>query len=497
MTLLPILSGHLMAEEFVDYPDLQTIQQQMEMQEQEIQALRARLNAVESNGPNRSLGLGNSSDRSLYTSKLQDEEAKEDETSLEDRVKEIEDAMKKDADAAKKKKEDDAAKPVIKPRGRIHTDMATFDQGPASQLLNTDIQDGVDFRRARIGIEGTILEITNYRIEMDFAGSGRPSYTDVYLGVSDLPYINNVRAGHYKEWFSLEQLTSANYVTFMERSLMDAFSPARNWGISTFDYFEGEWGTWGLGAFRPGTDDFGDDIGDAGEWAVTGRLTATPRYDEPSEGRFLLHVGTAASWRDPDSLSPVLGNGAVRFSSTPEIRMSETGQGSVPPFVDTGNILTDDFQLYGLEAALVYGPLSVQSEIAKSVVNPTGVAGTHEFDGGYVYVSYFLTGENRTYNRKNGYFDRLKVLEPFFCVCTDHGVCKGHGAWELSARWSYIDLNDGEIAGGYLDDSTIGVNWYLNSYMRLMFNWIHADQSLDGLNDVETDIFAMRYDVHF
>ena len=95
--------------------------------------------------------------------------------------------------------------------------MVGFDQEPASVALNGDIQDGVDFRRARIGVEGTILEVTNYRIEMDFAASGRPIVHRRLLGVSELPYINNIRAGHYKEWYSLEELTSSNYITFMER----------------------------------------------------------------------------------------------------------------------------------------------------------------------------------------------------------------------------------------------------------------------------------------
>ena len=476
-------------------PDLQTIRQQLEMQEQELRALRARLNAVEakSTDPLPPVGFGETPDGQMQYTAAQDEGEK----SVDKRVADIEKAMKKEADAAKKKKADDAKKPVAKIRGRIHTDVATFDQEPASRVLNGDIQDGADFRRARIGVDGTILDVTNYRIEMDFAGTGRPTFTDVYWGISELPYVNNVRAGHYKEPFSLEELTSSNYISFMERSLPNAFAPARNWGVSTFDYFEGEWGTWALGAFRPGTDDFGDDIGDAGEWAATGRLTATPWYDEPSEGRYMLHIGGAASHRDADAVSPVLGNGAVRFSNTPEIRMREDGQGSVPAFVDTGVIPANDFQLYGAEVAWVYGPLSVQAEYITSNVDPAAGGSDLEFTGGYLYASYFLTGEHRNYNRKIGSFDRQRVYEPFFCVCTDHGICKGHGAWEILARWSYLDLNDGAVAGGYLDDNTIGLNWYLNSYMRLMFNWIHADQDRGAVTDIETDIYAMRFDVHW
>jgi len=490
-------SNSLIAQQPGYNPDLQTIRQQLERQEQEIRALRARLNSVEANNtePLPPVGLGDVSDGPMQYTAAQDNGEK----SVDKRVADIEKAMKKEADAAKKKKAADAQKPVAKIRGRVHTDVATFDQEPASTVLNGDIQDGADFRRARIGVDGTILEVTNYRIEMDFAGSARPSFTDVYLGVSDLPYINNIRAGHYKEPFSLEELTSSNYISFMERSLPNAFSPARNWGVSAFDHFEGEWGTWAVGAFRTDTDETGDDIGDSGEWSATTRLTATPWYDEPSEGRYMLHVGGGYSYRDPDSVSPVLGNGAVRYSQRPEIRMREDGQpGGVPVFVDTGTVFADDIQLYGAEAAWIYGPLSVQAEYITSIVDPTTGAGDVEFTGGYVYVSYFLTGEHRNYNRKIGSFDRQRVYEPFFCVCTDdNGICKGSGAWEVLARWSYIDLNDGAVAGGYLDDSTIGLNWYLNSYMRLMFNWIHADQDRGAVTDVETDIYAMRFDVHF
>jgi hypothetical protein len=69
----------------------------------------------------------------------------------------------------------------------------------------------------------------------------------------------------------------------------------------------------------------------------------------------------------------------------------------------------------------------------------------------------------------------VQVHEPFFRVGTDCGICTGSDAWEVALRWSYLDLNDGAIQGGYLDDTTVGLNWYLHAYMRMMFNYIYAD----------------------
>lgn len=505
----PVLSGNVLAQHGGYNPDLRAIQQQIEQQQNEIQALRARLQAVENGevSPLPPTGIQTTVD-GMYPVMQDDGKSEKKEKSLGDRVKDLEKAAKKASDEAKKKKAQEVTKPSHKLRGRVHADAVTFDQDAVSRALvntidgagNGDLQDFAGFRRARIGVDGQMFEVSNYRIEMDFAGSGRPTFTDVYWGIQELPYVNNVRAGHFKEPFSLEQLTSSLYVTFMERSLADALVPARNWGVSTFDYFEGEWGTWATGVFRTGSDDFGDDIGDAGEWSWTSRLTAVPYYDEPSEGRYLLHLGGAYSYRDPDSPNPILGNGTVNFGSRPEIAAREDGQlGNTPNFVATGNILANDFQLYGAEAAWVYGPFSLQSEWISAFVDPTvPIAGEDElyFNGAYIQASYFLTGESRTYNRTIGAFDRQKVYEPFFCVCTPEGICKGSGAWEVAVRWSYLDLDDAAITGGYLDDVTVGMNWYLNPYMRVMFNYIHADLNRVA-GEADTDIYAMRFDVHF
>ena len=69
----------------------------------------------------------------------------------------------------------------------------------------------------------------------------------------------------------------------------------------------------------------------------------------------------------------------------------------------------------------------------------------------------------------------------------------GCGAWEVAARYSYIDLDRARIDGDRLDDVTFGLNWYLNPNMRVMFNYIYADSEDRG----DANIFQMRFQVDF
>lgn len=107
----------------------------------------------------------------------------------------------------------------------------------------------------------------------------------------------------------------------------------------------------------------------------------------------------------------------------------------------------------------------------------------------YAQASYALTGERRSYNRKQGVFGR---------IIPHHNFGAGHwGAWELAARWSWIDLNDANIQGGELTDLTFGVNWYLNRYFKTQFNYIHAFLNSPGMGDSGTDIVAVRAQIDF
>jgi phosphate-selective porin OprO/OprP len=405
-----------------------------------------------------------------------------------------------DKEAAAEKKA--AGSPSVKAGGRIHADWAVFDQSPNNRATYGDWGDRTEFRRARISLSGEAFYVIDYQIEMDFADTPTipdigtvttgdaqsTSFKNVYVGISQLPWLGHVRVGHFKEPFGLEFLTSTNYITFMERSLCDenAIVPGRNMGLMAFNCSQNERMTWAIGAFRSvmGSEPPIRSNQYEGGTAVTMRATFLPWYDEATEGRGLLHLGAAYSYRDLDE--PTL-----RLRTRPEAHLAGT-------VLDTGSLPATNWQIAGGEFALVYGPLSVQSEIFGAwVVSP--VYGDLEFHGGYVYVSYFLTGENRAYKRTDGIFTRVKPFENFFRVRDADGyVQMGKGAWEIAYRYSTLDFND-VIVGGEAHDHTLGLNWYLNPYTRVMFNYVNSNISPDQPNGSEgsVNIYETRVQIEF
>src|SRR5262245_29512833 len=62
------------------------------------------------------------------------------------------------------------------------------------------------------------------------------------------------RAGHYREPFSLELGTGANYFAFLERSVINVLDPARSWGIGLVRTDPNETTMFALGVFQAGSD---------------------------------------------------------------------------------------------------------------------------------------------------------------------------------------------------------------------------------------------------
>jgi phosphate-selective porin len=65
------------------------------------------------------------------------------------------------------------------------------------------------------------------------------------------------------------------------------------------------------------------------------------------------------------------------------------------------------------------------------------------YQGGYAFLSYFLTGESRAYRKETKTIDRTVPYEPFFLIDACRGAACGWGAWELAVGYSWVDLDDG------------------------------------------------------
>lgn len=407
-------------------------------------------------------------------------------TDLMRRVTHLEEELQK-AKAGERKTATSLPKPTVNWTMQLQTDFVTNSQSAGNRAAVGDIPTGVAFRRARTGLYGDYGP-WEYRIAMDFALPGRPSFLDVYAALNDVPYLGQIRVGHFFEPLGLEQSSQNRFLTFLERGVTsEPFAPGRNLGLMASNNWAEKRGTWAVGVFGSDTNFYGDDTADNFAVALTGRLTYLPWYDEATNGRELLHLGLAYSARGAK-------NNAVQFRSRPEIRLGAADP-NIPFFVDSGQIPADFYQMIGSELLLVHGVASVQAEYILLPVSTLNRGGVY-FQVWYVMGSVFLTGEHRTYRTSTGVLERV-VPRRDFLKREGGNLSIGPGAWELAVRFSHVDLNNGGITGGRLSDITLGVNWYLNPYCRITSNYIHAYQSATTKKSGPADFWGIRFNYDF
>ncbi len=350
--------------------------------------------------------------------------------------------------------------------------------------------DGVEFvngtetRRARVFLKGKVYENLKFKVVYDFSGGGEIALKDAYLDIVGVPGVGNVRVGQFLEPLCFNELTSSKYISFIERASLNAFAPSRNAGIMVHDNAVDGRLNYQAGFFLD-TDAMADKEGDD-DYSLAARLAYLVAGEEKSET--VIHVGGAFNYF-------VSGEGA-RFRQRPEVHLSDR-------LVDTGTIENAETILrYGGEIAGVFGPFYFAGEyiatgIAKSdedvPENPDGVwlDDDGSLSGFYAEAGYFLTGEHHIY--KGGLWDRTKPDSNFL---EDGGL----GAWEVVARYSSLDLNDPDasVLGGKMDNVTLGLNWYLHSNARLMFNYVMSSVKDDEDEELGVaNAFTMRTQFDF
>ncbi|MFO0826023.1 MAG: porin [Gemmataceae bacterium] len=348
------------------------------------------------------------------------------------------------------------------------------------------LQDGMDFRRARLRMSGYAFKNIEYYAQYEFAnatdlrqrtlgidnpaGVANPLFTnidpaetvgfnEVYIGLTEIPYLGNFRVGRHRESLNFVTATADNYQVWMERGLMfEAFNS--NWNFSNGmtlanNYFNGRAYTL-FGFFQQNS--FSNrqfaTVGD-GNYVYDARVTCLPIWNEAEKE--WGHVGFDYSYRN-------LSDNLIRFRARPDIRVGSGFQ--VPNIVDSGTLFSrDGAQIANLELAMARGPWTAAAEGTIAVVTnvfsgglpapdgslPKGVSprGTYLGTGAYLEVMRFLTDDHRPYVKERPGYGRVVPTRPFsWRKGDDSRWCFDKGAWEVGVRYDYVDLTHGGVNGG-------------------------------------------------
>ena len=329
-----------------------------------------------------------------------------------------------------------------------------------AQFGDLNNYDGGEIRALRFGVFGTlnfekpwvytIAGATN-AFDKGFETENKDDIT-LFDWRLDIPFFKNsvMSIGKQKEPISMEKLTGMVFLPWQERSAVaDAILPSRNVGIVWNGNSPEKYSSWAFGVFNDWFD-ADQDFSDSASQFV-GRLTWVPIRTEDESN--LLHLGLGYRYSDAKE--------GFRFRSEPEFNKS-------PVFVDTAfgndvaNLPADKVETYNLELSWRKGPFWLASEYFRTAVKNPALEDP-VFDGYYVSASWILTGEMRLYNKKNGLFRPVPISRTVYQ--------NGKGAWEISARYSDVNLTDGKVEGGDMQIGSLGLNWWLTPFFSLGVNY--------------------------
>lgn len=317
---------------------------------------------------------------------------------------------------------------------------------------------GTELRRARFALKPTWGD-WNAQFDVDFSGNAVEA-KDMWVAYNGFEHFI-IKAGNQKTQWSMEEVTSSRYITFLERASMNAFTPDRRMGLSVTNWHK-QWRIF-AGIFGQSAGDV-DESDEPERGGYNFRLTAAPVM----KGSTYVHLGGSFAHMRPSAGD----NNRVRFQYRPESHVTEI------KFVTTGRITNvNSWDVYGTEFAAASGPVLLQAEYAWTRVNRFETYPAAKFDGYYGFVSWFVTGEKRPYSSEEGEAAGRTIPKN-----------KKFGTFELAARYSCLDLNDAAssgIMGGKMRNVTFGANWYPYANLKLTLNvvLVNNDEYATGGGD--------------
>lgn len=390
-------------------------------------------------------------------------------------------------------------------RGSTQTD-GKFFIDDKDMTEGSNLPDRFELKQARIRLEGRLLRYFDFKIMPDFGGSSF-RLQDAFFDTHYFPFAS-LNVGKQKVPISLERLQGDNDFTFLERAYPTYLASNRDVGIM----LHGEFARQGYDTEYSGPLDFKNfisyqigvfnGVGDNGFSNHTdtddnkefiGRIWAHPFQHSGITILDKLGVGVSGSWGQPHN---------EKLNNLP----SPNGQNTIVDYSKLGDgttSLTADGDHYRVfpQVYWYYGPYGLLAEYAVSSQELLGTNAIGQSDhlqqvntAWQVQVSYVVTGEDNT-------FQSVKPREDF-------NPMKGKwGALQLATRWTELDIDDDTFV--FLDPAksvnkattwTVGANWFLNRYTRIMANYeqTYFDGGAAEGKDRKTEkVFSTRFQLSF
>ena len=338
---------------------------------------------------------------------------------------------------------------------RVQTDGAVFWGAPDGA---DKIGNGVSIRRARFAVKGEFRKDWYGELDMDLA-DGVVELKDAYMrydGVCNMQF----QVGNFKENFSISRNTTSRYLQFIERPMAVAFAPSRHIGLQAKFEVPIFWAAAGMffqpvdGAeTRTNVEDNNKDLGNSTGYSFTGKVVFRPLYQMHDAS---LHIGLALSYRTPKAdLSPNR-YGSVRISSRNATVINRK------KYLDTGYIPGVNFEMmYTAELAGHYKALRWEAaylhdnvHISRHIENRQN----KQFWGIYAQAGILLFGGRQNYDEGGAKYTRITPGRSW-------------GDLELCMRFDRLDLDSKDINGGAANGWTVGLNYWVNSNIKMMLNY--------------------------
>lgn len=330
--------------------------------------------------------------------------------------------------------------------------------------------------RQRFFFAGNITKTTEYELAIN-RGLGNINLLNAFLNFRFGDQVM-LRIGRFFTPLFYDQYAVSNYwLLTPERSLFTTnLSTNRQIGAMLWGYLFDKRLDYAAGIFNGSRNSF-ESLNNGQDFV--GYLNARPFQNSQYAFAQNWNVGTSLAYGSQDQ-APVPSSFRIGGGS-PDANIP--GVATLPFLILNPGVRERGERLVGsVHMAYFFRSLTVMSEwqygygnYALSADSPSDQI---DFGGFYFQLGYFLTGEQ--IERRT----RLKPLRPFAPV--DEDQPRGMGAWEVVSRVSQLSLGKEVFTSGLADPDVwsnvattteVGVNWYLNEYMKLYFCWLHASFS--------------------